>query len=148
MGIHRLRRIQEHIIPLILNTDQDLVVSARTGNGKTCKFSVAFIDGIYYFLIILVGYLISVIQKCVEHKRRTTYVQRKPKAAILLQNHETAQQVYEMANKIAQDLELFIIPAIGSNNMMIEMARLKMEGGDLVVGTTGRFVQYISENKV
>ena len=88
---------------------------------------------------------------CAERKRQRNSIlnaQRKPKAAILLQNHETAQQVFEMACKIAQDLELFIIPAIGSNNTDSEIRRLKIEGGDLVVGTTGRFIDYISGNKV
>ena len=48
MGIKRLRRIQEHIIPLMIDAKckQDLVVSAPTGNGKTCKF-ISFSKHVY-----------------------------------------------------------------------------------------------------
>uniref|UniRef100_A0AC34GJ21 DEAD/DEAH box helicase domain-containing protein n=1 Tax=Panagrolaimus sp. ES5 TaxID=591445 RepID=A0AC34GJ21_9BILA len=130
MGIQRLKKIQQNIIPLILHGKTDIVAYAQTGNGKT------------------LSYLIPLVNNLVVENRRNPSSKRKPTVAILLQNHETATQVYKIANKIAQGLDLNVIPAMGHNNMASEVSKLRHVGGDMVIGTTGRFIQYVSEKKV
>uniref|UniRef100_A0AC34FXB6 ATP-dependent RNA helicase n=1 Tax=Panagrolaimus sp. ES5 TaxID=591445 RepID=A0AC34FXB6_9BILA len=130
MGIVTLKKIQENIVPLILKGNNDIVAYAKTGHGKT--FS----------------YLIPIINNIVSENRREPPTEKKPRVVILLQNHETAVQVYGFANKIAQGLDLNVIPAIGCNNMNSELEKIRHEGGDIVIGTTGRFIHYISEKKI
>jgi hypothetical protein len=130
MGIKRLRKIQQNIIPCILKCKSDIIGYAQTGNGKT------------------LSYLIPLVNTLVAQNRREPSAHRKPSVAILLQNHETAGQVYKTALQISEGLDLQVLAAMGNNNMKCEISRMKHAGGDMVIGTTGRFIQYVSEGKV
>uniref|UniRef100_A0AC35F6V6 ATP-dependent RNA helicase n=1 Tax=Panagrolaimus sp. PS1159 TaxID=55785 RepID=A0AC35F6V6_9BILA len=130
MGIKRLRKIQQYIIPCILKCKSDIIGYAQTGNGKT------------------LSYLIPLVNTLVAQNRREPSAHRRPSVAILLQNHETAGQVYKTALQISEGLDLQVLSAMGNNNMKCEISRMKHAGGDMVIGTTGRFIQYVSEGKI
>ena len=80
--------------------------------------------------------------------RRTILIQRDPRVFIILQNHETAQQVYDLFNKISDNVDLKVVSAIGSVKKNMEIRQIKNSGADIVICTTGRFIDYVDQGLV
>lgn len=146
MGKTKLTKIQEYVIPMILNHDKDIVAYSRTGHGKTRKLQAYHC--LTRALMISVAYIMAIVSMYVSKNKKSHMIQKMPRVAILLQNHETANQVYENMTKIAQDEDFTVISAVGNVRRNAEILQMKSIGGDAVIATTGRFIDYVSENMV
>ena len=116
-GFEKPTLIQEKVIPVIFNSDKDVVGQAQTGTGKTAAFGL------------------PIIERLKEGKGFVSVL-------ILTPTRELAIQVAEELNSLKGDRALSIVPIYGGQSIDLQLRRLK-KGVDIVVGTPGRVIDHI-----
>ncbi len=116
-GYEEPTEIQEKVIPLVLNTETDIVGQARTGTGKTAAFGLPVLEMLY---------------------ENFGPVQ----ALVLVPTRELALQVSEELNSFRGSKNIRILPVYGGQSIQDQLRRLK-KGIDIVVGTPGRILDHI-----
>jgi ATP-dependent RNA helicase DeaD len=110
-------KIQELVIPVVMEGDDDIVAQAQTGTGKTAAFGIPLIE-------------------LLPEKSRAV------QALVLTPTRELAIQVAEEINSLKGWKELSIIPVYGGQSMSLQLRSLR-KGVDVVVGTPGRILDHL-----
>ncbi|UCC95839.1 MAG: DEAD/DEAH box helicase [Candidatus Omnitrophota bacterium] len=121
-GFEEPTKIQEQVIPLLLQDDVDVVGHAQTGTGKTAAFGLPLIE-------------------------RLQENRRKPQALILAPTRELAVQVAEEINSLRGKKHLEIAAIYGGQSMDQQLRRLR-RGVDIVVGTPGRVKDHLQRRSL
>lgn len=116
-GFEKPTQIQEQAIPLILDTDIDIVGQAQTGTGKTAAFGLPLIE-------------------LIEDNSKNIQV------LILAPTRELAIQVAEEINSFKGNRNFRITSIYGGQSINIQLKNLK-KGVDIVVGTPGRILDHL-----
>ncbi|MDP8216210.1 MAG: DEAD/DEAH box helicase [Candidatus Kaelpia imicola] len=116
-GFEKPTLIQEKVIPVIFNSNNDVVGQAQTGTGKTAAFGLPIIELL---------------------KERAGFVS----VLVLTPTRELAIQVAEELNSLKGKRDLSIVPIYGGQSIDLQLKRLK-KGVDIVVGTPGRVIDHI-----
>lgn len=117
-GFEEPTKIQEKIIPLLLNTNMDIVGQAQTGTGKTAAFGLPLIEKL---------------------DESAMGIQ----ALVLVPTRELAIQVSEEIHSLKGNKNLQILPIYGGQSIEQQLRRLKGKV-DIVVGTPGRIIDHIT----
>lgn len=115
LGFVEATKVQREAIPLILDNN-DVIVMAKTGSGKTGAFSIPIIQSI-------------------EDKNY-------PQALILTPTRELAVQVEKEVKALAKFSTVKSVVVYGQHSLNTEINQLK-KGPQLVVGTPGRVLHHI-----
>lgn len=121
-GFEEPTEIQAKIIPLLLNSDVDVIGQAQTGTGKTAAFGLPLLE---------------------KMQKNALSVQ----ALILVPTRELAIQVAEEINSFKGKQKIQILPIYGGQSMPDQLRRLKA-GVDIVVGTPGRVYDHIKRKSL
>ena len=115
-GFEQPTPIQEQAIPIILNTEKDLIGQAQTGTGKTAAFGLPTIERI----------------------------SKKPGVKVLIMNptRELAIQVADEMSDFVGPRRLKVATLYGGAAISEQLRRLK-RGTDIVVGTPGRLLDHL-----
>ncbi len=113
-----MRPLNRYSIPLLLESDRDVIAQAQTGTGKTATFGLVFTD------------------KLTPRKAKT------PQAIILAPTRELAVQVSEELNSLKGDKNFSIAPIYGGQSWGMQRKHLQA-GVDIVVGTPGRIMDHL-----
>lgn len=116
-GFEEPTEIQEKVIPVLLQTELDMMGQAQTGTGKTAAFGLPILEKI---------------------KSGQNYVQ----AIVITPTRELAIQVAEEINSLKGKRDLQIVPIYGGQSIDQQFRKLK-KGIDIVVGTPGRIIDHI-----
>ncbi|MFC1670121.1 DEAD/DEAH box helicase [Spirochaetota bacterium] len=116
-GFEEPTEIQAKTIPILLNSDIDIIGQAQTGTGKTAAFGLPLIERM---------------------EKNSKSIQ----ALILVPTRELAIQVSEEINSFKGKKKFQIIPIYGGQSMPDQLRRLN-RGVDIVVGTPGRVFDHI-----
>ncbi len=116
-GFEKPTPIQEKTIPIILNTDLNLIGQAQTGTGKTAAFGLPVIEKI---------------------DNGGNHV----KVLILSPTRELAIQVSDEMNTFVGSRKLRVATLYGGASIGEQLRRLR-KGVDIVVGTPGRLLDHI-----
>ena len=111
--------IQEKTIPIILNSQSDLVGQAQTGTGKTAAFGLPIIDLI-------------------------TEKSKKVQVIILAPTRELAMQISEELNSLKGHKKIHIVPIYGGQSYEQQLRKLSA-GVDIIVGTPGRVIDMLGK---
>uniref|UniRef100_A0A183BJI8 RNA helicase n=1 Tax=Globodera pallida TaxID=36090 RepID=A0A183BJI8_GLOPA len=125
--------VQRRVIPLILQTNEDLRCLSSTGTGKTGAF------------------LIPIIARLEQFSRsgdRAAAKRRSPKAIIVAHTKELVQQIGKAARIVAKDTGVGIVVMMGSVHYQHVEAQITREGCDVLVSTPGRLRDYIANRMV
>jgi len=115
--------IQSKTIPLLMDSDQDLIGAAQTGTGKTAAFGIPSI------------HLADVSNKI-------------PQTLILCPTRELCMQITNDLKKYAKYLnKIQIVPVYGGASMETQIRALK-KGTQIVIGTPGRTKDMIKRKKL
>jgi ATP-dependent RNA helicase DeaD len=117
-GFEEPTEIQTLTIPLVLNTDKDIVAQAQTGTGKTAAFGLP---------------LIELLDSSVKQTQ----------ALILAPTRELVVQISEEINSLKGSSGLTVAPIYGGQSIDVQLMRLK-KGVSIVVGTPGRILDHLS----
>lgn len=123
--------VQAHAVPAILeakNGNNDVVMVAQTGSGKTLGY-----------LIPIIEYLMS---QHLEHNQRITR-QSGVMAVIMAPTRELASQIYSVCLKLCNACS-YIVPGLvcGGEKRKSEKARLR-KGVNILIGTPGRMADHV-----
>ncbi|WP_213990022.1 ATP-dependent RNA helicase SrmB [Sodalis sp. dw_96] len=121
-GYERPTAIQAEAIPPAME-GRDVLGSAPTGTGKTA------------------AYLLPVLQHLLDFPRRKS---GPPRVLIVTPTRELAMQVAEQAKELAAHTQIDVATITGGVAYMNHM-EVFSENQDIVVATTGRLLQYITE---
>ena len=110
-------KIQELVIPVVMEGDDDIVAQAQTGTGKTAAFGIPLVE-------------------LLPEKSKTV------QALVLTPTRELAIQVAEEINSLKGWKELSIVPVYGGQSMSFQLRSLR-KGVDVVVGTPGRILDHL-----
>ncbi|HUW07458.1 MAG TPA: DEAD/DEAH box helicase [Williamwhitmania sp.] len=121
-GFEKPTPIQALAIPVLLNSESDVIGIAQTGTGKTAAYGLPIVDKI---------------------EEGAGYVQ----AIILVPTRELALQVTEEMNSFKGSHRLQIISVYGGQSISEQLRRLK-QGVDIVVGTPGRILDHLSRGSL
>ncbi|CAO1405876.1 unnamed protein product [Diamesa tonsa] len=138
MNIKNLFPVQEKLIPWILSVQnkpipfrpQDVCVSAVTGSGKT------------------LAYALPIIQNLIENR-----VECKVRALIMLPVYELAKQVFNVFDKLCNNLKIRCIllsknrPFEQEQNLLIDQSGNDGSKVDIIVTTGGRLVEHLFYTK-
>ncbi len=116
-GFEEPTDVQIKTIPLLLNTEKDIIVQAQTGTGKTAAFALPLID------------LIAGNNK-------------HPVILILTPTRELAVQVAEEFSSLRGRRKINVLPVYGGQSIEQQIRKLK-RGTDIIVGTPGRVLDHI-----
>lgn len=114
--------IQAWVIPLLLNSDKDIIGQAQTGTGKTAAFGLPLLDRI---------------------DKRKKHIQ----AIILTPTRELAIQVAEEIKSFSDAKEVDITLLYGGQNIGSELRKLK-SGPQIVVWTPGRVQDHLRKRSL
>ncbi len=117
LGFEEPTEIQEKTIPILLQSDRDVIAQAQTGTGKTAVFALTFVE-------------------------KLTIGANHTQAIVLAPTRELAIQVAEEINKLKGGVKLRVAAIYGGQSMFIQLKQLK-SGVDIVVGTPGRVLDHI-----
>jgi ATP-dependent RNA helicase DeaD len=118
MGFNNPTPVQQKAIPVILNTNNDLVVLAQTGTGKTAAFGLPVLQ----------------LGEAFAPRLQTL---------VLCPTRELCMQITDEFNKYARFMEGFkIVPVYGGASMQNQIRALKSRC-QVVVGTPGRILDLI-----
>ncbi len=117
-GFKFASEIQAKSIPIILDTEHDIVGVAQTGTGKTAAFGLPLMD------------------KIASHDK---YV----KCIVLTPTRELAIQVAAELDSFKGDKRIKTLPVYGGSDISSQIRNLK-RGVDIVVGTPGRVQDMIN----
>jgi len=121
-GFEKPTPIQALAIPVLLNSESDVIGIAQTGTGKTAAYGLPIVDKI---------------------EEGADFVQ----AIILVPTRELALQVTEEMNSFKGSHRLQIISVYGGQSISEQLRRLK-QGVDIVVGTPGRILDHLSRGSL
>ena len=116
-GFEEPTEIQSKIIPLILQSESDLIGQAQTGTGKTAAFALPIIDKL---------------------EIKSSHLQ----VLVLVPTRELAIQVAEEFNSLRGNKNIHVAPIYGGQSYDIQLRRLK-KGVDVIVGTPGRVMDLL-----
>ncbi|MCK9211580.1 MAG: DEAD/DEAH box helicase [Ignavibacteriaceae bacterium] len=116
-GFEEPTEIQSKIIPLILQSENDLIGQAQTGTGKTAAFALPIIDKL---------------------ATKSSHLQ----VLVLVPTRELAIQVAEEFNSLRGHKNIHVAPIYGGQSYDIQLRRLK-KGVDVIVGTPGRVMDLL-----
>ena len=116
-GFEEPTEIQSKIIPLILQSENDLIGQAQTGTGKTAAFALPIIDKL---------------------EVKSNHLQ----VLILVPTRELAIQVAEEFNSLRGHKNIHVTPIYGGQSYDTQLRRLK-KGVDVIVGTPGRVMDLL-----
>jgi len=119
-GFEEPTEIQAKVIPLLLESNRDVIAQAQTGTGKTATFGLVFTD------------------------RLTPRKSKAPQAVVLAPTRELAVQVSEELNSLKGAKNLSIVPIYGGQSWGLQRKHL-MAGVDIVVGTPGRIMDHLEK---
>jgi len=114
--------IQEKAIPVLMNTDYDLVGQAKTGTGKTAAFGIPLLEKI-------------TPGSGVIH------------ALILTPTRELALQVAGEIKSLTGKRKFRVIAVYGGQSIGRQIGEIK-KGADIVVGTPGRIIDLLNRGKL
>jgi ATP-dependent RNA helicase DeaD len=117
-GFEEPTEIQAKAIPLLLQSDQDIIAQAQTGTGKTAAFGLVFTD------------------------KLKAGKQKAPQAIVLAPTRELAVQISEELNSLKGEKRLSIVPVYGGQSYSLQQRHLR-QGVDIVVGTPGRIMDHL-----
>lgn len=119
MGLQQPTDVQQAVLPPALEY-KDMLVSARTGSGKTFAF------------------LIPLIQHLLDDSRRKADLQ----ALILVPTRELARQINKHFSLLAEYTGLHSTIIIGGEDPKHQLHRLK-DNPDVIIGTPGRLLEHM-----
>ena len=108
--------IQEHVIPLLLQGEKNVIGQAETGSGKTAAFGIPLIERLE--------------------------PSKEVQALILAPTRELAMQIAEEINSFQSSKKLQIATIYGKQSYTLQIQALK-RGADIVVGTPGRIMDHL-----
>ncbi|MDY6968926.1 MAG: DEAD/DEAH box helicase [Spirochaetota bacterium] len=121
-GFEEPTEIQAKTIPILLESDIDIIGQAQTGTGKTAAFGLPLLERM---------------------EKNSKSIQ----ALILVPTRELAIQVAEEINSFKGRKKFQIIPIYGGQSMPDQLRRLN-SGVDVVVGTPGRVYDHIKRKSL
>lgn len=121
-GFEEPTPIQSQIIPLLLNSDSDVIGQAATGTGKTAAFGL------------------PIIERLVPNAKHV-------QAIIMTPTRELAIQVAEEINSLRGEREFRVIPVYGGQSIEQQLKKLK-KGVEIVVGTPGRILDHLNRRSL
>lgn len=127
-GFHYCTPIQSLTLPLTLN-GRDIAGQAQTGTGKT----LAFLASAFHYLL----------THPAPAKRKTN----QPRALIMAPTRELAVQIHADAVPLSQHTGMKIGLAYGGDGYDKQLKVLE-QGVDILIGTTGRIIDYIKQQHV
>ncbi len=119
-GFEEPTEIQAKTIPLLLQSDTDVIAQAQTGTGKTATFGLVFTD------------------------KLVPGLQKSPQAIVLAPTRELALQVSEELSSLKGPKNFSIVPIYGGQSWGMQHKHLKA-GVDIVVGTPGRIMDHLKK---
>ena len=119
-GFEEPTEIQEKTIPVLLESNTDIIAQAQTGTGKTAAFGLVFIE-------------------------KLSHGGKNPQALVLTPTRELAIQVTEEINSLKGENDLIIVPIYGGQSINLQNKQLK-RGVDVIVGTPGRILDHLRHN--
>ncbi len=123
LGFEAAMPVQEKVIPLVLNENQDMIVLAQTGTGKTAAYGLP---------------LIQMIDPDVVN----------PQVLILCPTRELCMQIADDLNDFAKFNDaLTTLPVFGGSSIDVQMKALK-KGIQIVVATPGRLLDLIRRKAI
>ncbi|NWF87958.1 MAG: DEAD/DEAH box helicase [Ignavibacteriaceae bacterium] len=117
-GFEEPTEIQRKVIPLILDTELDIIGQAQTGTGKTAAFAL------------------PIIEKLKEKAGRL-------QALVLVPTRELAIQVSEEFNSLRGSKNIHAAPIYGGQSYDTQFRHLK-KGVDAIIGTPGRVLDHLN----
>ena len=124
-GYESATPIQKALIPVMFS-GKDIMGGAKTGTGKTA------------------GFVLPILQ---ELSRDFQEGKHHLKAVILVPTRELAQQVHASVEAYGKYLPLKSVVLFGGSNMTSQANRLK-SGVDIIVATSGRFLEHIGQKNI
>jgi ATP-dependent RNA helicase DeaD len=122
LGYEHLTPIQESVIPILLNTQEDLIGLAQTGTGKTAAFGLPLVQ------------LVNRYDKSTQ-------------ALILSPTRELCLQITSDLKKFAKYIpQLHIVAIYGGADIKKQIAELK-KGAQIIVATPGRMNDLMNRHK-
>uniref|UniRef100_A0A183BLN5 RNA helicase n=1 Tax=Globodera pallida TaxID=36090 RepID=A0A183BLN5_GLOPA len=121
-------QVQKAVIPLIQNTDCDLMAHAHTGTGKSAAFLLP---------------LVNEIQQ-MRNAGSAHHNGDSPYSIVIAPTRELVKQLYEDACTFSTGTSVDVALAYGDIPMGVSINQLR-KGCDLVVSTVGRLFHYVRE---
>ncbi len=121
-GFEEPTEIQSKTIPLLLNSNKDIIAQSQTGTGKTAAFGLVFMEKI-------------------------KPGNKLPQAIVLVPTRELAIQVALEINSLKSSENLKIATIYGGADMSKQLRELK-RGVDIVVGTPGRIFDHLKRKSL
>ena len=121
LGYENLTEVQELVIPAIL-ADQDIIVSSRTGSGKTAAFAIPVCE-------------------------KLELEQRRPQVLVLTPTRELALQVKQDISNIGRFKKIRCAAIFGKQPMELQKNELRQRV-HVVVGTPGRTFDHIERGNI
>ncbi|HSV76066.1 MAG TPA: DEAD/DEAH box helicase [Bacteroidales bacterium] len=123
LGFEKPMPVQEQVIPLMLNTSDDIIALAQTGTGKTAAFGIPLVQ-------------------------MTNLSLRGPQALVLCPTRELCLQITsDLQNYAANTKGISILAVYGGASIEVQMRELK-KGVHIVVATPGRLNDLIGRKAV
>ena len=123
LGIIEPTEIQQKAIPILLESQQDIIGLAQTGTGKTAAFGLPAIQSIQIN-------------------------QYRPQVLIIAPTRELCVQISEDLKKYAKAMKgLHIVPVYGGSSIGLQMKSLRA-GAHIVVATPGRLKDLIDREAI
>src|SRR5690554_7387335 len=123
LGIKEATDIQEQVIPIILNSQKDIVALSKTGTGKTVAFGLPLIQLV---------------------NTQSDFVQ----TLILSPTRELSQQIYNQLIAFAKYLPDISIALITGGVSIQEQRDSLSVSPQIIVATPGRFLDLLDKNVV
>jgi len=123
LGFENAMPVQEKVIPLVLNENQDMIVLAQTGTGKTAAYGLP---------------LIQMIEADINL----------PQVLVLCPTRELCMQIADDLNDFAKfNDDLTTLPVFGGSSIDMQIRALK-KGIQIVVATPGRLLDLIRRKAI
>jgi len=123
LGFEKPMPVQEQVIPLMLNTSDDIIALAQTGTGKTAAFGIPLVQ-------------------------MTNVSVRVPQALVLCPTRELCLQITsDLQSYAANTKGISILAVYGGASIEVQMRELK-KGVHIVVATPGRLNDLIGRKAV
>jgi ATP-dependent RNA helicase DeaD len=124
-GFKEPTQIQEKAIPIVLDTELDVVGQAQTGTGKTLAFGLP---------------ILQKIQEKIQEEGRKN--KKAVKAIILTPTRELALQVHDEIDSVNNGNRLRLCTVYGGSSIEKQINKLR-NGVDIVIGTPGRVIDHL-----
>lgn len=109
------------VVPIFTQQHKDVVVEAVTGSGKTLAF------------------VVPIIEILLKRNKQQTLKKHEIGALIISPTRELALQIYTVVEAFLKKITNFSsILLVGGNNLVEDINRFEKNGGNIMVGTSGR----------